>query len=230
MAEAPKLRVIDGHGEVVQEDGSVLPADYALIEEQCRVLRRQVSALKGQISRLQKVDPQAAAIERVLMHWKLSLRGPTSRVGIPIDGKRADAIRKMLRKLVENDDDPELANPDKVAHLEAAQAAEARAVERMLAAIDGCARFPFQHYDEQYPDPGPGRKRRDEPDYIFRDEVRLEKFVALSEADDGHAAYRADLWRRLKSRPMLREVLRELGPDPHGETLARAVRWCCANP
>lgn len=230
MAEAPKLRVIDGGtGQVVQEDGSLLPQDYALQDEEIRRLRRQVSALKGQLSRLQKVDPQAATIESVLTHWKLKLRGPTSRVQIPLDGARADAVRKALRRLIENDEDPDLANPKAEAHADATKRAEDRAVGRILAAIDGCARCPFEQYGQHFPEPGPGRTRRDELTYILANEVRMEKLADLIEADERRIAYQAELWRMLQTQPNLRLILATLGPEPCGEIIARAVRWCCAN-
>lgn len=230
MGGVAPLRVIDGAGEVVQEDGSVLPQDYALQDEEIRRLRRQVSALKGQISRLQRVDPQAATIERVLTYWKLKLRGPTSRVQTPIDGKRAEAVRRMLKQLIENMDDPELANPKAAAHAEATQRAEAAAVERIMAAIDGCARFPFERYGEHYAEPAPGLKRRDELTYILANEVRMEKLADLIEADERRIAYAAELWRRVQTQPNLKLILASFGPEPSGEILARLVRWCCANP
>ena len=225
MAE-PHLRVVDGNGEI-DDDARVLPGDYALLVEQNAKHLRTIAALKGQLARLRKVDPQAATIEKVLVHWKLKCRGPTSRVQLPLDGARADAVRKALRRLIEADEDPELASAAK--HAEAAQAAEARAVERILAAIDGCARFPFERYGEHFGEPGPGRKRRDELVYILANEVRMEKLADLIEYDERRRAYQAELWRMLQSQPNLRLVLATLGPEPEGEILARAVRWCCAN-
>lgn len=226
---APKLRVIEGHGgEIVL--GDVVPDDYALLEEANRKLRREVAAFKGQLSRLRKVDPQAATVEKILSHWRNKLRGPTSRVQLPLDGKRADAVRKCLRQLVENDEDPDLANPDKEQHAEAMQRAEARAVERILAAIDGCARFPFESYGEHYGEPAPGRKRRDELTYILASEIRMEKLAALVESDERRIAYAAEIWRMVQTQPNLRLVLAQFGPEPQGELLARLVRWCCANP
>jgi hypothetical protein len=227
VAEA-HLRVIDGAGEVTL--GDVVPDDYALLEEANRKLRREVAAYKAQLSRLRKVDPQAATVERLMHYWRDKLRGPTSRVQLPIDGKRADAVRKMLRQLVENDDDPELANPKAAEHAEATVRAEARAVERIMAAIDGCARFPFERYGEHFAESAAGRKRRDELAYILANEVRMEKLADLIEADERRIAYAAELWRMVQSQPNLKLVLASFGPEPHGEILARLVRWCCANP
>jgi hypothetical protein len=230
VAEAPKLRVISGEGEVVQDDGSLLPADYALIDAECRRLRRQVSALRGQISRLQRVDPQAELIERILVAWRDRCHGPTSRVEVAIDGKRADIVRKTLRRLIENDPDPELANPSKVAHEDATQRAEARAVERIMAAIDGAAKFPYEGaYGRRFSEATPGAKKKCEITYLLRDEVKLEQFVALVEADERRLAYAADIWRMVQTQPNLRLILKQFGPEPQGELVARLIRWCCAN-
>jgi len=229
LAEAPKFRVIDGGGgEVVL--GDVVPDDYALLEEANRKLRREVAAYKGQLSRLRKVDPQAATIERILTHWRDRCYGPTSRVETAIDGKRADVVRKTLKRLIENDEDPELANPDKEAHAEATQRAEARAVERVMAAIDGAAKHPYEGaYGKRFAEATPGAKRKVDIVYLLRDEVKLEQFVALIEADERRIAYRAELWRMLQSSPQLRLVLASLGPEPFGEIVAQAIRWCAAN-
>lgn len=230
MAEAPKLRVITGDGEIAL--GDVVPDDYALLEEANRKLRREVAAYKSQLSRLRKVDPQAEVIERLLVTWRNTLRGPTSRVEIPVDGKRAEAVRRTLRRLIENDEDPELAHPDKAKHAEAVENATQRAEARIMEAIEGLARFPFEGaYGRRFAEAGPGLKRKDEILYALRDEVKMEQFVNLShEAEDRHAAYRVDLWRRLQDQPNLRLVLASLGPVPQGEVLARAIRWACANP
>ena len=226
MAEA-HLRVIDGAGEIVA--GDFVPDDHALLQEEFRKKCRECAALRGQLSRLRKVDPQAATVERIMHYWRDKLRGPTSRVLLPLDGKRADAVRRAIRQLVENDDDPELATVDKAAHAEATKRAEDRAVERILAAIDGCARFPFQRFDDHVAEAGPGCVRRDELHYILASEVRMEMLANKIEADERRIAYAAELWRMLQDQPNLRLVLASLGPDPFGEIVARAIRWCAAN-
>lgn len=224
----PHLRVINGAGEVTL--GDVVPDDYALLEEANRKLRRELAAAKGQLSRLAKVDPQAATVERILAAWKAKLYGPASRIETPIDGKRADSVRRTLRRLIENDEDPELASADKEAHAEAAARAEARAVERIMAAIDGAARFPFEGaYGRRFAEAGPGLKKKVDIVYVLRDEIKMEQFVDLVEVDERRIAYQAELWRMLQAQPNLRLVLATLGPEPQGEIIARAVRWCCAN-
>jgi hypothetical protein len=102
-------------------------------------------------------------------------------------------------------------------------------VERIMAAIDGCARFPFERYGEHFAEPAAGRKRRDELAYILANEVRMEKLADLIEADERRIAYAAELWRMVQSQPNLKLVLASFGPEPCGEILARLVRWCCAN-
>jgi hypothetical protein len=226
VAEA-HLRVIDGAGEVTL--GDVVPDDYALLEEANRKLRREVAAYKAQLSRLRKVDPQAATVEKILVTWRNRCYGPTSRVETPLDGKRADAVRRTLKRLIDADEDPMLADSN-YAGDEARTAAEGRAVERIMAAIDGASRFPFEGaYGRRFAEAGPGLKKKVDIVYILRDEIKTEQFVELVEADERRIAYAAELWRMVQSQPNLKLVLASFGPEPHGEILARLVRWCCAN-
>lgn len=228
MAE-PHLRVIDGAGEV--QLGDVVPSDYALLEEENRRLRRQLAAYKGQLARLAKTDPSAETVERLLVYWRNNLHGPdNTRVDISIDGKRGDVVRRTLKRLVENDPDPELANPDKAAHASALQAATERAEERIRNAIDGAKMFPYEgKYASRFSEAGPGRKRKADLLYILRDGPKMEAFEDLHEGDARRIAYAHDLHRRLTTQPGLREVFASLDPEC-GEILARAVRWVQALP
>lgn len=226
MAERA-FRVITGDGEL-DDTQAVLPADYALLVEECRKLLREKAALKAQLTKLTKVDPQAPVIEGLLVYWRNTLRGPESRVEIPLDGKRADVVRKTIKRLIEADEDPELASPDKKARAEAVANATDRAAERIRTAIDGCAKAPFEgSYGKRYPEPGPGIARKDDIVYILRDEIKLEKFAKLREGDEKRIAYAHDLHDRLKRSRPLREVLASMNPE-YPEILARAIRWCQA--
>lgn len=229
MAERA-FRVIDGNGQV-DDDTAVLPRDYALLEEEVRRQRRVIAGYKAQIAKLQREDPQAPVIEGVLAYWKRACHGAGSRVEIPLDGKRADVVRKTVKRLVDNDPDPELANPDKTAQGEAVNAAVERAVERIKLAIDGAARMPFEgSYGARFAEAGKGRKRKVDIVYVCRDEIKLEQFVALVDAEPKRLAYRATLAERLQSEPNLKLVLASLFMDGecHGEILARAVRYCAS--
>lgn len=240
----PDLRVIQGTGEVPDElDG--LPAsvlanrvrtlraqveglsrDLRAAEEDMRVLRAQRNAYKGLLTKMQRVDPQAETIENVLAYWRATCCGPRSRVEIPLDGKRADVVRKTIRRLVENDPDPELASANTDVQSAALTSATERAVARIKSAIDGAARFPFEgRYAKRFAEPVQGAKRKVEITYVLRDEVKLESFERLHEVDARRLAYRADLKRRLDTQPNLRAILASFDPD-YGEILARAIRWC----
>jgi hypothetical protein len=222
------LRAIDGAGEVVL--GDFVPSDYQLLIEQNAKHLRTIAALKGQLSRLAKVDPQAATVERILVAWRNRCYGPTSRIDVSVDGKRGDVVRKTLRRLIEADDEPELADPDKAKHAEAMALAEGRAVERIMAAIDGASKFPFEGaYGRRFAEAGPGLKKKVDIAYVLRDGPKMEQFEDLVEADARRIAYAAELWRMVQSQPNLRLVLASFGPEPCGEILARLVRWCCAN-
>lgn len=204
------LVVIDGGSGEVDDTSAVLPADYALLEEAHRKVLREKAALKAQLTKLQRADPNASAVEGILIYWRNRLRGPTSRVDVGLHSKRADVVRKRLVAMMDGDD-------------------TSAAVERIQSAIDGCAAMPFEGaYGKRYAEDGEGRKRKDDLTYILRDEVKMEQFEAIVEADDRRLAYRAELKRRLDNEPNLRLVLASLyyKGEVYGEILARAVRWC----
>lgn len=221
----PALRVIDGNGEL-DDAHTVLPADYALLVEECRKLLREKAALKAQLTKLRKVDPQAETIEGLLAYWRNTCHGPSARHEISLDTKRAEVVRRALRRLIENDPDPELTTADKGLRAVALHSATERAVERIRTAIDGAACFPFEGpYGRRYGEHAEGLKRKVDITYILRDEIKLEQFERLREGDEKRIAYAHELHERLrKSRP-LRQTLASLDPE-HGELLARAIRWC----
>jgi hypothetical protein len=219
------FRVINGDGEL-DESSAVLPKDYALILEENRRLLRVVAGYKAQIAKLMREDPQAEYVEAVLAYWKRVCHGPDSRVLIPMDGKRADAVRKALKWIIDSDEDPLLASPKKDEHREALEAATERATERIRAAIDGAARFPYEgRYGMRFAEAGDGLQKKVDIRYILRDEAKIDQFQALFEADDKRRAYAHELHARLKAQPQLRLVLASLNPEM-GEILARAIRWC----
>jgi hypothetical protein len=199
-------------------------------EEGMRELRASRAAFKALLSRARKQDPQAATIEAVLAYWRVTCHGPQSRVETPLDGKRAEVVRKTLRRLVENDEDPELASSDKDVQAQAVECATDRAVDRVKRAIDGAARFPFEGaYAKRFAEHVPGSKRKVDVIYILRDEVKMEMFERLHDGDARRIAYAHELHARLLAQPMLRQTLASLDPA-YGELLARAIRWCQLNP
>lgn len=242
----PDLRVVPSTGEVA--DGlDDLPAvvlanrvrtlrgqvegltrDLALAEEGMRELRASRSAYKALLTKMARAEPEAETIERCLAHWKNACRSPRSTVEIPLDGKRAAFVRKTLKRLIENDQDPALANPDKDERAKALQDATQRAEAAIHEAIEAAARFPYREkYGQRHTEPGPGRyKQNDIPD-ILKDEITLAKFRALHDGDEKRRAYAHDLYRRMQTQPQLRAILASFDPD-YGELLARAVRWCQA--
>jgi hypothetical protein len=204
---ARPFRVIDGHGEV-DEHAIVLPSDIALLVEQNAKHLRTIAALKGQLTKLYRVDPQAETIMGLLVYWRNVCRGPLSKVDISLDGKRAEVVRKTLRRLGEIDD---FDGP-----------------EHIRCAIDGCARFPYEgRYGMRFAEPAKGLKRKDELTYILRDEIKLEQFANLAEGDARRLAYAHDLYIRLKGQPNLRLVFASLDPSM-AEIHARAIKWCQA--
>lgn len=244
MSEPHGLRVIEGgtgevddglaglsHDQLIDKarrlqalnDG--LTRDIHLAEEGLRELRARNAGLKGRLTLLQREDPQAETIEAVMTYWRVRCCGPNSKAQTPIDGKRAEAVRKTLRRLVEADDDPGLADPDKAGQAKALASATDRAVARIQAAVDGAVRFPFEGaYGKRFAEQQPGTRRKVDLIYILRDEVKMEQFIGLIEDDEQRRAYRAELHHRLTTRPMELALFASLDPE-HGELIARAARW-----
>lgn len=241
----PDLKLVEGTGEV--DDGLAnlsfdvlvskvrhltalnegLLNEITAFEVDLKGKRAQMGALKARITIQNRVDGLDEIIESILIYWRNTLRGPDSTVCVDVDSKRGEAVRKRLKALIQADDDPGLANPDKDQRENALEQAAQRAAVRIHAAIDGCARAPFAGaYGKRYAEPGTGRHRKDELAYVVRDEVNMERFEAIVESDPRRLAYRAELADRLKREPNLRLVLASLGPFVDGEVLARCVRWC----
>lgn len=247
-AGVPELRLVPGTGEAVDDELDELTREVLIgkvrhltalnagllneitaFEIDLKSKRATIGALKGQITIQNRVDGLDGVIEGLLIHWRNTLRGPDSSVCVDIDSKRGEAVRKRLKALIKGDDDPELANPDKTAREDALDLAAQRAAIRIQAAIDGCARAPFAGaYGKRYAEAGPGRRRKDELVYIVRDEVSMERFEAIVEAEPRRLAYRAFLADEIRRSPSLRAILASLGPYCDGEILARCVRWCAS--
>jgi hypothetical protein len=213
---------------VAQREG--LLAEVTALEIDLKGKRATIGALKGQITIQNRVDGLDDVIEGLLIHWRNTLRGPDSKVCVDIDSKRGESVRKRLKALIQADDDPNLANPDKAMRADAVELAAERAAIRIRAAIDGCARAPFMGaYGKRYAEPGQGRTRKDDLHlHILKDEVSMERFEAIVETEPRRLAYRAELADRLKREPNLSRVLASLGPWCDGEILARCVRYCAS--
>lgn len=203
-----------------------LTRDLESIEKDLRSVRASRDAYKGQVTRL--MTPKAGGVELVedlLSYWLVRCHGPKSNVEIPLDGKRADAVRATIRRLVQADKSADLASDDKQKRADALADAEQRAAERIRTAIDGAAAFPFEgKYAKRYAEQVPGSKRKVDPVYVLRDEVKMEQFIRLREGDEQRLAYRAELHHRLTTRPNELLWFASLNPD-YGELIARAVRW-----
>jgi hypothetical protein len=243
VAERPTFQVLEG-GEV--DDGlealtheklverarraialnAGLTRDLEAAEADMRTLRASRNAYKGQVTRL--MTPKAGGVELVeslLSYWRSRCHGPNSTVEIPVDGKRGDAVRATLKRLVEADKAPDLASPDKDKRAAALATAEQRAAEKIRQAIDGAARFPYREkYGNRHPEKRPGTHKSVDLTSILKDEVSLGKFVALVETDERRLAYKAQLYRELTTRPGMLALFASLDPS-HGEIICAAVRW-----
>lgn len=134
-----------------------------------------------------------------MSYWHEKCRGGNPNVKIPLDCRRADAVRKMLSSFTP---------------------------QALCEAIDGAERFPWQHYDRRYPEPGPGRDRRDDLDYICADVKRVEMFRELRDGDEAQKAYRRYVFELCRRHPLIVAALAMLaGEDVHGSVLAKAALW-----
>jgi hypothetical protein len=224
MGPERHLHVVDAHGQV-DESSAIVPENYALLLEDHMKTLRELAAAKGRITQLCASDPQAETINAALTYWKARCHGPASRVQIPLDGARATAVKRTLKRLIESDPDPLLSSTTKAERAAAVGDATNRALRRIKGAIDAAAAFPFEgKYGVRFAEQVPGSKRKVDIVYILRDEVKMEQFERLHEGDEKREAYRAELHRRLTTRPNELLWFASLNPE-YGELIARAVRW-----
>ena len=197
MSAARHLRAVDTNGQLV-EDVTPVPSEVAALTQQLVDAQRKIAALKGQITRLRKVDPRASDIMDVLEHWRTVCKHP--KADIPLDGKRAEYVAKML--------------------------AVPFTVEDIKQACDGVAKFPYEEYGQHYAEPGPKRKRRTDIPYICRDEVKLAQLRDLAVRDNGEDWYREWLWDLCQRVHFVPTVLAHLGKyEPSADVLLKAIVW-----
>jgi hypothetical protein len=198
----PNLKLVSVNtvtGESFEEDAGavLLPEDYATLEQLNRKLRRENAALKGQLTLLRKVDPDAELIREVLEDWREQTGHPRS--AIPLDGKRAAAVAKMLKLF---------------------------SVEQLKTVNAVAGRFPYEQYGERFCEPARGRKRRDDAEFLFHDEVRVEKLLAQAHRDNTHGYYRDWLMRACEAYSATVVVLAMLGDrEPHADVILSAIAW-----
>ena len=202
---APGLRVIDGNGEV-DEDRVAIPSREDALLDELTDLRRKLAATKAENTKLRKVDPDADTVMERLERWQRKCH-PKAR--IPVDGKRWKVTKARL--------------------------ADGYSAEQLDAVIDVAAELPFEEYGRRYQQPAPGRVRRDDLTFLFADETRVDRLLAIAHGDDGSdtaaCRYRSFVWQALNEVPEVRVVLALLGGvEPHGGVLAAAVRWAREGP
>ena len=200
---ARHLRVVNPEtGELTEGAGAELVALRAKLEDTEAALAKECrtsQALRNQLSAQKRRAANAEQVRDVLDYWHRKCRGSSARVKVPVDGKRGDAVRKMLATF---------------------------SVDELKEAVDGAAAFPFQHYDRRFCEAGPNRERRDDLDFICADERRVEKLRDLIGMDHAHRRYRAFVWECVRRDPSVLPALVLLASlDPHGEVLAAAARW-----
>ena len=197
MSAARHLRAVDTNGQLV-EDVTPVPSEIAALTQQLVDAQRKIAALKGQLTQLKSVHPRADDITDVLEHWQVACKHPNCE--IPLDGKRAEYVAKMLKTFT---------------------------VEDLKAACEGAGKFPYEEYGERYAEPGgPKRKKRTDIDHILANEVRVEKLRALASRDNGEDWYREWLWDLCQRVHFVPTVLAHLGKyEPSADVLLKAIVW-----
>ncbi len=129
--------------------------DVAVAETELRRQRRSIGALRAQLADKHRNAPNAAEVRRVLEHWQRRCGHP--RAAVPLDGKRAAVVRKMLAEFD---------------------------ADKLCMAVEGAARMPFVGPHGRQAEAGNGARRFDDIELICRDETQVEKFVAFATADE----------------------------------------------
>lgn len=242
VADRPHLVALAG-GEIVEDLSGVprealearvlraealnatLVRDIRLAEDEHATDRARIAGLKGQISKWNRAATPDDLVEPILWRWKAACRSENSTVEVTVEGKRADLVRKTIKRRITQDQDPGLANPDKDKRQAAVETAQQRAVDAINEAIDGAIAFPYREkYGRRFSEPGPGRYRADDLLVILKDEVSLQMFRDLHEGDARRLAYAHDLKRRMDTQPNLVPLLATFSPE-WPELLCRAIRY-----
>jgi len=203
--EARHLRVLDGHGEVtVRDDLTPIPSEVADLKDVIVTIQRQLAHARGELTKLRAADPDHETIVGLLERWQRS----HPRAKIPAEGKRWAAVKKALMVPYSAED--------------------------IEAVIDTVRDHPWESYGVHYPEPAPGRKRRDDITYALANEVRVDYFLRIARGQDPdgepRTAYKRALWARLQADAGLRRALASLGPEPRADVIAGACRWAMSAP
>ncbi len=121
--------------------------DVAVAETELRRQRRSIGALRAQLADKHRTAPNAEEVRRVLEHWQHKLM---PRAEIPLDGKRADLVRKQLR------------NFD---------------ADTLCLAVDGLAMVPFVGAHGRQAHDGPDAKRHADVSHFCGDEERVQRMA-----------------------------------------------------
>lgn len=130
-----------------------LRLDLELSHKDVIRLRRVEAALRMKMQRDAQEDPMTKDVKEVGAYWKLKIR-PNSRV--PADGKRADVIRKALKR---------------------------HSVDELKRAIDGAASDDWVMGRHQQTKSWPKNSLKNDIQHIMGDETLVEKFANIAEED-----------------------------------------------
>ena len=114
------------------------------------------AALRRQLTSMRTEHPESKQVRATLEHWRDATRKKRN-TKIPIDGKRADAVRKARTWGFSFDE--------------------------INLAIDGGAKFPYVVNYERSASAPPGSKRRDDLDTILKSEKQIELLIGLATAE-----------------------------------------------
>jgi hypothetical protein len=206
-AEVERLTALLAESERNAADAMVLVADER--DEMQRLIRSQsgyVQSMKRELNDARANEPQAGDITEILEAWRRLLGHP--KCAIPLSGSRAAAVRKMLKVYEALAKEQEAENPK----------VEAKAA--LMEALEGLALYPIDAGYGRHVADGKVGKRRDEVEYVFANETRVEKFRKLyrdarlmSEARPemvdaiyAQVSATADVWRGLLLESLGRET------------------------
>jgi hypothetical protein len=175
--------------EAERRRADAIKVDLDNAEVALRAERRSSQALRNELRKHHEDEPGAPEVRKVLKHWKQTLGHEKAKT--PMEGARAKAVRRMLNA--------------------------GYSADRVIKAIDGCARRPFVGPKGRQATAGGGAKRFDDLTLICRDEATLERFEGYAMEAENPVAYapfpeaepvgRTSDWRLAQYEEALREAM-----------------------
>lgn len=143
------------HCKTLAEQNNQLAIDVAALQAETLQLVYQKRGLRAELDKLEREEPEAQRITRLLELWNETCKHSSKRTNLNLSGNNAKVVRKALKSLTAGEMDDR----------------EAYCAE----AINGLSLVPYMgEFGKRFPVEGSGRQRKDDIWDALRDEKHIE--------------------------------------------------------